>query len=84
MDTYINEKLLKFNKDIENKKIAIIGLGVSNKPLIDYFYNHKAKVTAFDNRDKEKIDLDIIEKLDKYNMNYYFGENALDHLVGFD
>ena len=84
MGTYINEKLVKFNKEIENKKIAIIGLGVSNKPLIDYFYNHKAKVTAFDNRDKEKIDLDIIEKLDNYKMNYYLGENALDYLVGFD
>ena len=84
MSTYVNEKLKKFNNDIKDKRIAIIGVGVSNKPLIDYFYNHGAKVTAFDNRDKEKIDSDIIAKLDKYNMNYYFGENSLEHLIGFD
>src|SRR5699024_1525705 len=40
--------------------------------------------TAFDNRDKEKIDSDITTKLDNYNMNYYFGKNSLEHLIGFD
>jgi len=84
MDTYINEKLVKFNNDIKNKRIAIIGMGISNIPLVDYFYKYDAKVTAFDNRDKEKIDKNVIEKLDNYKINYYFGENTLDHLVGFD
>ena len=84
MDTYVNEKLERFNNDIINKKIAIIGMGVSNKPLIDYFYNHEAKITVFDNRTKEKIDSDIIDKLDEYNITYYFGENSMEHLIGFD
>ena len=84
MNNYVNEKLNKFNEEIKNKRIAIIGMGVSNKPLIDYFYNHGAKVTAFDNREKDKIDSDIIASLDKANANYYFGANSLEHLVGFD
>ena len=37
MSTYINRKLEEFNKSIENKKIAIIGIGVSNIPLVEYF-----------------------------------------------
>ena len=36
---YVNEKLQEFNNYIKNKKVAIIGLGVSNLPLIEYLYN---------------------------------------------
>ena len=38
-----NKKLEQFEKDIEKKKIAVIGIGVSNIPLIDYL--HEKKVT---------------------------------------
>lgn len=81
---YKNTKLDEFNKEIENKKIAIIGLGISNMPLVDYFYNHKAIVSIFDNRTKEDLDDDIIKKIDKYKMDYYGGEDNLKYLVGFD
>ena len=36
---FVNEKLEEFNNYIKNKRVAIIGLGVSNLPLIDYLYN---------------------------------------------
>ena len=45
---YENEKLIEFNQYLAGRKVAIIGLGVSNLPLIDYLYNLKAKVTIFD------------------------------------
>ena len=45
-----NEKLIEFENYIINKKVAIIGLGVSNLPLIDYFYNKKSIVTIFEGR----------------------------------
>ena len=38
---YFNEKLNEFNKNIKEKKVAIIGLGVSNKPLIEYLEEYK-------------------------------------------
>lgn len=50
MSTYINRKLEEFNKSIENKKIAIIGIGVSNIPLVEYFSKHNANVTVFDRK----------------------------------
>ena len=56
MEEYINEKLNKFNKEMENKKIAIIGLGTSNIPLIEYFYNTKSIVSVFDNRELDQLD----------------------------
>ena len=35
---FVNEKLEEFNKFLDGKKVAIIGMGVSNVPLLDYFY----------------------------------------------
>ena len=45
---YENRKLKEFEDFIRFRKIAIIGLGVSNIPLIDYMHEKKAKVTVFD------------------------------------
>ncbi len=81
---YINEKLVEFERYLRNKKIAIIGLGVSNIPLLDYMYEKNAKVTVFDDRTKNKIPEDIIRKINDYSMTYFFGEDALSNLKGFD
>ena len=63
-----NKKLEQFEKDIEKKKIAVIGIGVSNIPLIDYLHEKKAEVSVFDDREEDKISKDILEKLKKYNF----------------
>lgn len=81
---FINEKLEKFNSNTKNKKIAIIGLGISNTPLIEYFKNNGSYVTVFDERTKEEMGEEIINKLEKENVIYYLGKNCLDHLVGYD
>ena len=46
--SFENKKLEEFNKFLENRKVAVIGLGVSNLPLLDYLHDKKAKVTVFD------------------------------------
>lgn len=81
---YQNEKLEEFNTFIKGKKIAIIGMGVSNIPLLDYFYEKNANVTVFDNKDIDKINKEIITKIEQYHFNYFFGENNLANLKGFD
>jgi len=82
--SYTNTKLEEFNKSLKNKKIAIIGLGVSNKPLIDYLYNLEADITVFDNKEKDKIDVGVIKQIEEYKIKYSFGEKYLSKLVGFD
>ena len=81
---YKNDKLEKFNESVKNKNIAIIGLGVSNIPLLDYFYNLGSKVTVFDNREQDKIPEEIIKKLNTYSFKYEFGKDNLKKLIGFD
>ena len=82
--SFVNTKLEKFNNWIKNKKVAIIGLGVSNAPLIDYMQKLKANLTVFDNRAEEKIDKNILQKIEKYNIKKQFGENYLSNLKDFD
>lgn len=81
---YKNQKLENFEKNLKNQKVAVIGLGVSNIPLIDYLKEKQAKVIVFDDREKEKIDINIINKVNEYGFEFYFGKNNLDNLQGFD
>ena len=81
---YINEKLEEFNNYIQFRKVAVIGLGVSNIPLLDYLYEKKANVTVFDDRNIEKISKDIVDKITNYNFKFSFGKNSLEKLRGFD
>ena len=80
---FVNEKLIEFNNYLNGKKVAIIGLGVSNLPLLKYMNNQNAKITIFDEKEEENIPRKLLEKLDKYNANYFFGKNCLENLKNF-
>lgn len=77
----MNNKLEEFKKNINGKKIGIIGLGISNIPAIQYLASMGAKVTALDKR--EKIDIDTTE-LEKMGVEFILGEHYLQNLSGFD
>ena len=79
-----NEKLEEFNNYIRFRKVAVIGLGVSNLPLLDYLHEQKAKVTVFDQRNIEDISKDIMDKITQYAFEFSLGENYLSKLNGFD
>ena len=81
---YKNQKLIEFNNYLKGKKVAIIGLGVSNLPLLKYMYEKKAKVTVFDEKDKEEVPRKLLERLDKYETNAFFGKNCFENLKKFD
>lgn len=81
---YINKELEELNNYLNGRKVAIIGLGVSNQPLIDYMHKYKAKVTVFDNRIIEDIPKETIKKITDYAMDFSFGPNNLAKLKDFD
>lgn len=80
----LNEKLIEFNNYIRGKKVAVLGIGVSNIPLIDYLYKHASIVTLFDKKEEEKIDKSVINKIKDYGMKLSLGEDYLEKLTGFD
>ena len=79
-----NEKLEEFSNYIKNRKTAIIGLGVSNIPLLDYLYELGAKITVFDKRNIDDIDKSVLDKITDRNIEFSFGKNNLSKLSGFD
>ena len=79
-----NKKLKAFENNMKGKRVAVVGLGVSNTPLIDYLHDLMAKVTVFDERNEEKLDQKIVEKIRSYNFDLVTGKNALHFLRGFN
>ena len=82
--SYENEKLKEFNEFIRYRKVAIIGLGVSNTPLLDYMHEKKANVTVFDDRTIEEIPKDVMDKITTYGFKFFFGKNSFENIKGFD
>ena len=81
---YENKKLEEFNEYIRFRKVAVIGLGVSNIPLLDYLYEKKARVTVFDNKTIDDIPKEILDKITTYGFEFSFGANSLENLKGFN
>ena len=81
---YNNKKLEEFERKLKTEKVAIIVLGVSNSPLIDYLHDKQADVTVFDDREAEKLDENIFKKVKEYGFKYYLGKGNLENLKGFD
>ena len=71
----MNKKLLDFNNKLKSSRVAIIGLGTSNIPLLDYLYNLNCDVTIFSDN---PIDID----LSKYHYKVY--TDGLTNLTGYD
>ena len=78
-----NEKLKEFEEYIRFRKVAVIGLGVSNIPLLDYLHEKKAEVTVFDEKTIEEIPKEIVNKITEYSFSFSLGKNYLEKLKDF-
>ncbi|HEY9061776.1 MAG TPA: UDP-N-acetylmuramoyl-L-alanine--D-glutamate ligase [Pseudobacteroides sp.] len=79
----MNDKLQEYKNYIKNKKIAVLGIGVSNVPLIKYLSSIGVDITAFDKADEQKLG-SIVKELDALGVKFSLGENYLESLKGFD
>lgn len=73
----------EFKGFIRDKKVAVVGIGVSNIPLINFLVKLDAKVTAFDIKTEDKLGM-IAEEFKNKGVKLSLGENYLDNLSGFD
>ncbi|MDF2985563.1 MAG: UDP-N-acetylmuramoylalanine/D-glutamate ligase [Eubacterium sp.] len=79
----MNSKLEQFKKDIKDKKVAVLGIGISNIPLIKYLINIGVDVTAFDKNTSENL-RDAYQELNGLPVKYSLGNEYLTRLKGFD
>ena len=74
-------RLDKFKNDVKGKRITVIGIGISNLPLIKYLAQLGADVTACDRRTKEDLG-DNYTELEKLGIKFNLGDGYLDNLSG--
>lgn len=79
----MNDKLEQFKKDIVTKKVAVLGIGISNTPLIRYLGNLGMRITAFDKAGAADLK-PAIDALAGLDMEYSLGDDYLRALKGFD
>ena len=73
----------EFKKYINNKKVAVVGIGVSNIPLIEFLVKLGAKVSAFDKKTESQLG-EIAQKFKNIGVILNLGEGYLEKLTGFD
>lgn len=72
-----------FKSFIKEKKVAVVGIGVSNIPLVEFLLDLGAIVTGFDSKNKDDLG-SIIDTLESKGASFYLGEGYLDNLTGYD
>ncbi len=73
----------EFKKFILGKKVAVVGIGVSNIPVINFLLSLGAIVTAFDKKSREELG-DVANEFDNKGVKLELGNGYLDNLRGFD
>ncbi len=79
----MNQKLEQFKKEIRNKKVGVLGIGISNTPLIRYLGSMGVSVTAFDRAEKAALE-PALKALEGLDVQYSLGPDYLKNLKGFD
>lgn len=79
----MNDKLEQFKKEIVTKRVAVLGIGISNTPLIKYLAKMGVQITAFDKSEAASLK-PAMEALSGLNIEYSLGPDYLKALNGFD
>lgn len=81
---YVNKDLEEFKKYIKGRYVAVMGMGISNTPLIRYLMDLDANITVFDRKSEDELDKALCEEYMLQGVKFSLGENYLDNLVGYD
>ena len=69
----------ELDKRIKNGIVTVIGIGVSNRPLIDYLLKKGARITARDKKDYDSL-MPYSGELEKMGVKLILGGNYLDSI----
>ena len=75
----LTDKIKAFHEAIKGKRITVIGIGISNRPLIRYLAEHGAQVTACDRKTEEQL-ADVLQELSPLGVAFSLGDTYLDAL----
>ena len=73
----MNHLVDQYFDSLSDKKVAVLGIGVSNRPLIRMLLAHGIHVLACDKTPREKLDAEVLE-LEQAGAVLHVGEGYLD------
>lgn len=77
----MKNKLETYLDSLQGKRILVLGIGVSNRPLINLLLDHGLDVTACDKTPREKLDEEVL-LLEHRGAKLKVGETYLEGLSG--
>lgn len=77
----MNKRLEEFKNKIKGMEIDVLGIGISNVPIIKFLAKNGANVTAFDKREKDALG-EVYGELENLGVKFSLGENYLDNING--
>ena len=75
----MNTAFEQYFRSLKGEKIAVLGLGVSNRPLVRLLLSFGCTVTGCDRTPREKLDQEVLE-LEKLGCRLSLGEGYLENL----
>ena len=76
----MSERFDTYFASLRGKNIAVLGLGVSNRPLVRLLLSYGCTVTGCDRTPREKLDDEVLE-LEKMGCTLRLGDGYLDDLT---
>lgn len=73
----MDSKFENYFNSLRNKKIAVLGLGVSNRPLVRLLLEFGCQVVGCDRTPREKLDAEVLE-LEKLGCKLHVGDTYLE------
>jgi len=80
----MKKDFMEFKTFIKDKQVGVVGIGISNIPLIYFLLDLGAKVTALDKKTEDKLDKKLLEDFNGRGVKLVLGEEYLNDLTYFD
>ncbi len=77
----MNKRLEEFKNKMNGARVTVLGIGVSNRPLISYLVSCGAHVSACDKKTEQELG-EIAETLQEMGVTLHLGEDYLRHIDG--
>lgn len=74
-------RLDQYFEKLKGKRVLVLGVGVSNRPLVRLLLRYGIHVTCCDKTPREKLDAEVLE-LETLGAKLHLGEGYLDGLSG--
>ncbi len=74
-------KLEAYFERLKGKKVLVLGLGVSNRPLVRLLLRYGIDVTGCDKTPREQLDAEVLE-LERMGAKLHLGEDYLENIAG--